>query len=113
MFRRCSSLLPLNRVGENSAWLGFRHPFPSYPQHILLVPKKDLSNVLDLADADHRTREKFFKLLKQIIQEYHLEGNYRLITNGGSAQEVSVLHFHLVSDHHSPDISQNPGTKSA
>jgi histidine triad (HIT) family protein len=98
LFSRFSSLLPFKRLGENTSWLAFHHPIPSYSRHFLIVPKKNLHNVLDLADMNGRITQELFQLVKQLILEYNLEENYRLITNGGRAQEVDFLHFHLVSE---------------
>ncbi|MEZ4510613.1 MAG: hypothetical protein R3C62_01950 [Chloroflexota bacterium] len=37
-----SFLIPVQRLRETATLLAFHHPKPSYPLHILLVPKRPL-----------------------------------------------------------------------
>ena len=50
-----SFTLPVDRLSETSTLLAFRHPHPTYPLHILLVPKKPIATLSELdpaADGD-------------------------------------------------------------
>lgn len=92
--------LPVNRLKETPTLLAFYHPKPSYPFHVVLVPKKQIAALTDLdpvADAAFLT--DLYATAQSLVQEHHLaEGGYRLIVNGGSYQDFPYLHFHLVSD---------------
>lgn len=97
-----SFALPVDRLVETSRLVAFRHPKPAYPVHILIVPKKDVRDLVDLADREAGYVSGFsgdlLGCVKKLVQELNLEAvGYRLIVNGGPFQEVPVLHFHLVS----------------
>ena len=102
MFEHMNSILPLDRLYESPLLLAFIHPKPVYPIHILIVPKKAIRDVLDLAEQPEPYRlellEDMLRCVRELVLEMHLEEvGYRIIVNGGSYQEVRELHFHLVS----------------
>jgi diadenosine tetraphosphate (Ap4A) HIT family hydrolase len=77
--------------------LVFYHPKPSWEDHVLLVPKKSLRNLLELGQPQNT--QYFSDILlaaKEVIQLTNLTGqNYVLCANGGTRQEVQQVHFHL------------------
>jgi len=79
--------------------LAFLHPKPSYPVHILLMPKLDIPNFQAL-DADNPAfMADLIKTAQSLVEEFGLaEKGYRLIVNGGEYQDFPHLHFHLISD---------------
>lgn len=99
IFENMSFAIPVNRLRETETLIAFHHPKPSYPVHILLVPKKALGDLSELDDADAPFLGDLFKAVQSLVEEFELETQgYRLIVNGGSFQEVPQLHFHLVSE---------------
>ena len=95
-----SFALPVDRLRETSSLLAFYHPHPSYPVHILLVPKKPLATLGELDPvADGAFLKDLYACVQELVEEFRLaEGGYRLIVNGGKYQDFPYLHFHLVSD---------------
>lgn len=94
-----SFVIPVKRLRETKTLLAFHHPQPSYPLHILLVPKRPFSTLLDLPLEATDFMADFFATVQSLVREFDLEqSGYRLITNGGVYQDVPHLHFHLVSD---------------
>lgn len=99
IFAYFSSAIPGEKLIETDSLIAFHHPTPSYPLHILIVPKARVRSLDALPTADHQFESELFQTVNQLVQKFNLEGfGYRLIANGGSAQEVDHLHFHLVSD---------------
>ena len=93
-----SFAIPVNRLYESKALLAFHHPRPSYPIHILLVPKKAIRSFSDLQSEDDGFLIEVFRTTQKLIKELDLAtSGYRLIVNGGKFQDVPQLHFHLVS----------------
>jgi histidine triad (HIT) family protein len=93
-----SFAIPVNRLRETETLIAFHHPRPSYPLHILLVPKKALTGPVDLGPEDSEFLTDLFVAVGSLVAEFGLEvDGYRLITNGGSFQDVPQLHFHLIS----------------
>lgn len=99
IFAYLSFVIPGEKLVETDTILAFHHPSPSYPLHILILPKGKYRSLNDLPSTDHKFEIDLFKTVKELVHKFGLESmGYRLITNGGSAQEVDHLHFHLVSD---------------
>jgi len=93
-----SFILPIKRLHETETLLVFKHPKPSYPVHILIVPKKAIGNLADLNEEDNEFLLDVFRIAKSLVEELGInQTGYRLILNGGEFQEVPQLHFHLVS----------------
>jgi histidine triad (HIT) family protein len=98
LFTHFSFVIPVKRLRETNSLLAFHHPQPSYPIHILIVPKRPYSDLLALETADTLFLIDLFQVVQSLVREFHLEqSGYRLITNGGTYQDVPHLHFHLVS----------------
>ncbi len=94
-----SFLIPVQRLRETPTLFAFHHPQPSYPLHILILPKKELPNLAALTPADTPFLTDLFQTVQALVAELHLEPvGYRLIVNGGAYQDVPQLHFHLISE---------------
>jgi len=94
-----SFLLPVERLRETRTLVAFRHPSPSYPVHILLVPKKAISSLAGLSERDSGFLSDLFRTVNELVRELGLEKcGYRLVANGGAYQEIGQLHFHLISE---------------
>jgi histidine triad (HIT) family protein len=92
-------IIPGNRLRETDTLLAFYHPSPSYPVHILLVPKRAYASLLEVPTSDCAFLSDLLESVQILVRRLGLaQGGYRLIANGGNYQEVGVLHFHLVSD---------------
>ena len=77
--------IPANIVYENKYVIAFKDINPLAPVHILVVPKKEITEI--------------FLAIKELAKELNIaENGYRVINNcnkyGG--QEVFHLHFHLL-----------------
>jgi histidine triad (HIT) family protein len=98
IFSHMSFVIPVYRLRETETLLAFHHPKPSYPVHILLVPKKSIRSLMDLTEFDNNFLIEVFHTAQSLVDELNLtEFGYRLILNGGEYQEIPHLHFHLVS----------------
>ena len=99
LFAHMSFALPLHRLRETDTLIAFHHPRPSYPVHILLVPKRNVAGLRELTPADADFTIDLFQVVNGLVEALHLEDvGYRLIVNGGPYQEVPHLHFHLISE---------------
>ncbi len=98
IFAFFSSLIPGEKLIKSDLLLAFHHPSPSYPVHILIVPRAQLKTLLDLPTADGKFEIELLNAVHQLVDRFELDRKgYRLIVNGGEYQEVKHLHFHLVS----------------
>ena len=98
-FAHMSFAIPVHRLRETATLMAFHHPQPSYPVHILLVPKKAIADLAALTPADADFMVDLFATVQSLVAELGLEtSGYRLIANGGPYQAVPQLHFHLISE---------------
>lgn len=88
--------IPVKRLRETDSLLAFFHPKPTYPFHVIIVPKKAVRAFSDLSPANPFLAD-LVTATQSIVDEYHLPA-YRLIVNGGEYQEFPHLHFHLISE---------------
>ncbi len=102
-FTHMSWILPVNRLRETATLIAFHHPRPVYPFHVLIVPRRALRDLRDLTPEQADFMADLFQTAQSIVEEFRLEQvGYRLITNGGSYQDVPHLHFHLISETPAP-----------
>ena len=92
--------IPSTKVYEDDTVLAFRDLDPQAPEHVLVIPKKHLSNVLDFGAED---RELAAHILTDVVPALARmlgidAGGFRLVTNTGAdgGQTVGHLHFHLL-----------------
>jgi len=84
---------------EGAYWRAFYHPKPSYPLHILILPKSGIRSLTDAPNHSEAFYSELFVVVKKLVDEFNLEAcGYRLITNGGPNQSVPQWHWHLISE---------------
>lgn len=98
-FAHLSFLLPVKRESESKDLIVFHHPWPSYPVHILLVPKKSVAGINELMAKDNELLLEIMKTSQNLVNKFKpRESGYRLVLNTGAYQDVPQLHFHLILD---------------
>ena len=98
LFAYMSFALPVDRLYESQDWVAFYHPSPSYPFHVLLVPKRAIPKLTGMTAADASLLTELVQITQLLVIRFNLEDKgYRLIANGGTYQDIPQLHFHLVS----------------
>lgn len=98
IFTHMSFAIPVHRLHETDSLLAFNHPSPAYPVHILIVPKRTYTSLMDVTVEDTAFLADLVETVQSLVRELGLEvKGYRLIVNGGEHQDVKHLHFHLIS----------------
>src|SRR5512134_1954237 len=97
IFAHMSFAIPVQRLRETETLMAFHHPKPSYPFHVLLVPKKAVTSLKEFDSKDNAFLSDLYSTVQSLIDEFHLPA-YRLVVNGGEYQDFPQLHFHLISD---------------
>lgn len=91
--------LPSTRVYEDDQVLAFRDIQPQAPVHVLVIPKKHLSNLMEVGESDAGLLPRIVAAAQAVArQEGVAESGFRFITNTGpdSGQVVFHLHFHVL-----------------
>lgn len=79
---------------EDDDVMVFADIHPIKPTHLLIVPKKHINSFSHL--DDDIILGKVRKVIQNMVKENGLEGKgYRIVVNGGGAQAIDHLHFHL------------------
>lgn len=91
--------IPATIILENDFVIAFKDINPVAPIHILVVPKKEIPTLNDIAPEDKILIGEIFIAIKEITESLGIsEEGYRVITNcneyGG--QEVFHLHYHIL-----------------
>jgi histidine triad (HIT) family protein len=97
IFTNMSFAIPVQRLRETETLMAFHHPKPSYPFHVLLVPKRPVASLKEFDSKDSAFLNDLYSTVQSLVEEFHLPA-YRLIVNGGEYQDFPQLHFHLISD---------------
>lgn len=96
-FAHMSFAIPVQRLRETGTLMAFHHPRPSYPFHVLLLPKKAVPSLKELDPEETTFLTDLYSAVQSLVEEFQLPA-YRLIVNGGEYQDFPQLHFHLVSN---------------
>ena len=100
-FRYFCRAIPVKKLYNSKDSIAFYHPKPSYKNHIVIVPKRAIANLQQLASEEFQ--EYFVMLLRTVKKIYAAHPEYRdsfvLVANGGRRQEVSQVHFHMFTDY--------------
>ena len=91
--------IPSTKVYEDDEILAFRDINPLAPVHVLVIPKKHISSLVELQPEDETIVGKIYTIINKIArQENIFESGFRVVVNCGEdgGQEVKHLHFHLI-----------------
>ena len=89
---------PVRVVAETERVLAYHHTRPSYPVHIVVIPRRHIASLIALATGDDALVVEMLAIVRRIaasVLEEH--GAARIITNLGAYQESKHLHWHIVS----------------
>ena len=92
--------IPSEKVYEDEEVIAFKDINPAAPIHILVIPKKHITTLLDVTEEDSYLISKIFVAINKIAKQIGIEENgFRIIANCGkdSGQEVMHIHFHLLA----------------
>lgn len=88
--------IPSDLVYEDDDLIAIRDISPQAPTHILVVPKRHVATVNDLADGDADLVGRVVLRAKAIAADEGLaESGYRLILNCNQDGGQTVYHLHL------------------
>ena len=92
--------IPSEKVYEDEEVLCFKDINPATPIHILVIPKKHITNLLEVKPEDSRIISKIYEVINKLAKDLKIEKEgFRVIVNCGkdAGQEVMHLHFHMLA----------------
>ena len=83
-------------VKETETVLAYHHTRPSWPVHIVVIPKCHVPSLVDLGGADESLLGEVVAVVREVAAEVSAElGAARVLTNLGEYQDSGHLHFHV------------------
>lgn len=87
-----SGELPSKSVYQDDDMMVIPDIHPQASVHLLVIPKKHVS---EFTEADDALLAKIVKTVKKIIKDEHIS-NYRIVSNGKGAALIDHLHMHIL-----------------
>lgn len=89
--------IPKEFTYESANLVVFPDINPAADIHILIVPKEHISGIGDIENGHGALLTEIYQTVNQLVTDNNLGKNsYRVVVNGGKAQHVPHLHFHLL-----------------
>ena len=91
--------IPAEIVFEDDEILAFKDIHPLAPKHILIIPKRHIATINDLAEGDVELMGRMIVAGKKIAAQLQIsEKGYKLLFRVGEwgGQEIAHIHLHLV-----------------
>ncbi|HUE97553.1 MAG TPA: histidine triad nucleotide-binding protein, partial [Longimicrobiaceae bacterium] len=87
--------IPGTFVHEDEHVVAIRDINPAAPVHILVIPRKPIPSLHEMADEDRELAGRLLLAARDIAAQEGLETGYRVIINTGEAGGQTVPHLHL------------------
>lgn len=91
--------LPAKFYYEDADVMAIQEIRPMTPVHVLIVPKKRIVSIAEMADEDVPVVGKMFRVARDVARDLKIsEKGYKLLFRVGEhgGQEVPHLHLHLL-----------------
>ena len=90
--------IPSTKVYEDENWYAFKDIEPCAPVHILVIPKRHITSLATVSDADAPVLGRMLAVANKLASENGSTDGFRVIINSGrvGGQEVAHLHAHIV-----------------
>ena len=87
--------IPADIVYEDDLAIAFKDITPQAPVHIIIIPKKPISQLAAAESEDEALLGHLLLTAKGVAQQVGLTNGYRLVINNGSDGGQTVYHLHL------------------
>jgi histidine triad (HIT) family protein len=88
--------IPATVVRQDEHTVAFRDLDPKAPLHVLVIPRKHIASINDIADDDAAMMGALLIAARDVAaSEGIAESGYRLVVNTGAAANQTVHHVHL------------------
>lgn len=88
--------IPARMVHQDEDLIAFHDIDPKAPTHVLVVPKRHIASITELADGDDALVGRLVRTARDLAQKHGLaDRGFRLVFNAGDDAGYSVHHIHL------------------
>ncbi|NIQ01432.1 MAG: HIT domain-containing protein [Nitrospinaceae bacterium] len=87
--------IPSEKVYDGEQVFAIQDINPQAPVHLLIIPKKHYSTILEIEEKDHDLIGTIFTVAIELAQERKLDqSGFRVVVNCGAEAGQSVFHIH-------------------
>lgn len=86
-------------VYEDEDIVVFEDVNPVAPVHLLAIPKKHVSSILEIDELGDGISARILKIISKVAKDLNIdEDGFRIVSNTGhgAGQSVAHLHFHIL-----------------
>ena len=87
--------IPSKKVFEDEDVYAFHDIHPVAPVHFMIIPKKHVASLAELAYADQGVMGKIMVMASKLAKEQGCNNGFRAIVNTGEAARQDVFHLHV------------------
>ena len=87
--------IPSKKVHEDEDILAFHDIHPWAPVHILIIPKRHITSMVDVTMDDQALLGKMMAMSPRLMAELGVTNGYRHVINTGADGMQEVMHVHL------------------
>jgi histidine triad (HIT) family protein len=90
--------IPAQILYDDDQCLAFVDISPQAPTHVIVIPKKEIPSLNEVADEDAPLVGHLIVVIRRLAAQLKLDDGYRVVVNCGpyGGQSVDHLHFHLL-----------------
>ena len=87
--------IPAEKVYDDDKVFAIKDVNPQAPVHLLIMPKKHFSTILELEEKDHELIGTIFTVANRLAKDNGLDkSGFRVVVNCGAEAGQSVFHIH-------------------
>jgi len=87
--------IPAKIIYEDDLSLVFEDINPQAPTHLLIIPKKPIVKISDVAEEDKELMGHLIWVAGEVARKIGVEDAFRLVVNNGAKAGQSVFHVHV------------------
>ena len=87
--------LPAKFAYQDDEIVAFADINPAAPTHLLFIPRRHITQVLDLEAGDGPLFGRIVLAANRVARERGLEDGFRLVVNNGPGAGMTVPHLHV------------------
>jgi len=90
-----SGNIPSDVVYQDDTVMAFKDIHPKAPVHILIIPKKHITSLAEMAQEDLPVVAHMLEVANIVAKQQGTGGSFKLVINTGSEAGQVIMHLHM------------------
>ncbi|MCL4139899.1 UNVERIFIED_CONTAM: hypothetical protein GTU68_022272 [Idotea baltica] len=90
-----NSEIPTKKIYEDDKVIAFHDLNPQAPVHFLVIPKKHIATLNDLAEEDTHLAGHILFIAQNLAKEFKCDAGFRIIMNCNELAGQTIFHIHM------------------